>query len=126
MKISYLFDNGENTEVEVSAEIGEFITTSRRDEDSSDKKEHRHCISLDGIQYEGREFGTRDDSEDTDERNAKVKKAFSHLTDLQKRRIIMLAGGLSEREIARREGKDFKTVHESIEAARKKFKKFYR
>jgi len=37
----------------------------------------------------------------------------------------MLAGGLSEREIARREGKDFKTVHESIEAARKRFRKFF-
>jgi len=39
--------------------------------------------------------------------------------------MMMLAGGLSMREIARREDKDIKTVRESIEAARKKFLKFF-
>lgn len=125
MLIKYESVTGEVTTVEASADIGEFITVSRREEANSDRREHRHCISLDGIQYEGREYGTRDDSEDTEEWDAKVKKAFSHLTDIQKRRILMLSGGLSEREIARREGKDYKTVHESIDAARKKFMKFF-
>ncbi|MDY5463724.1 hypothetical protein [Hornefia butyriciproducens] len=125
MLIKYESVTGEVTTVEASADIGEFITVSRREEANSDRREHRHCISLDGIQYEGREYGTRDDSEDTEERDAKVKKAISHLTDIQKRRILMLSGGLSEREIARREGKDYKTVHESIDAARKKFMKFF-
>ena len=126
MKISYSYVTGEKTEVEVNANVGEFITANRRAEDSADRKERRHCISLDGIQYEGQEFGTRDNSEDTDERDEKVRRAFSQLTGVQKRRIVMLAGGLSEREIARREGKDYKSVHESIVAAKKKFKKYYR
>jgi DNA-directed RNA polymerase specialized sigma24 family protein len=125
MLVKYESVTGEVTTVEADADIGEFITVSRREEANSDRREHRHCISLDGIQYEGREYGTRDDSEDTEERDAKVKKAFSHLTDIQKRRIVMLAGGLSEREIARCEGKDYKSVHESIVAAKKKFMKFF-
>ena len=37
----------------------------------------------------------------------------------------MLAEGVSFREIARREGKDIKTIRESIEGARKKFMKFF-
>ena len=37
----------------------------------------------------------------------------------------MLAQGLSIREIARREGKEIKTIRESIDGARKKFKKFF-
>jgi DNA-directed RNA polymerase specialized sigma24 family protein len=130
MIISYTFVSGNTTEVEVSTEIGSVITASRRDEDSAARKERRHCISLDAVQYEGSEFGAPDFTDelfsDTYERSAAVRDAFSHLSDVQKRRIMMLAGGLSEREISRREGRDFKTVHESILAARKKFKKFYR
>ena len=38
---------------------------------------------------------------------------------------MLLAAGLSVREIARREGKNFKSVYESIEAAKKKFLKFF-
>jgi DNA-binding CsgD family transcriptional regulator len=63
-------------------------------------------------------------SEDED-RNARVREAFSHLTETQQRRLLMLASGLSEREIARREDKDIKTICESIAAARKKFLKFF-
>lgn len=37
----------------------------------------------------------------------------------------MLAQGLSVREIARREGKEIKTIRESIASAREKFKKFF-
>lgn len=37
----------------------------------------------------------------------------------------MASEGLSLREIARREGKDIKTIRESIEGARKKFLKFF-
>lgn len=131
MKISYKSVTGEVTAVEATADIGEFITASRRAEDSADRKERRHCISLDGIQYEGNEFGSPDPTEklfnDTDERDAKIKTALSHLTDTQQRRLIQhFLGGLSEREIARREGRDYKSVHESIVAAKKKFKKYYR
>lgn len=129
MKIKYEFDNGEVTEVEVSEEIGAMIIDSRRKEESGNRKERRHCYSLDAITYEGMEFAnpdsTQDMFDDREERAARVHEAFSHLSDIQQRRLLMLADGLSIREIAKREGKNFRTVYDSIEAARKKFLKFF-
>ena len=43
----------------------------------------------------------------------------------QRRRLLMLAEGVSLREIARRAGKDIKSIRESIEGARKKFLKYF-
>lgn len=129
MIIKYEFANGEITEVEVSEELGAVIIDSRRKEESLNRKERRHCYSLDAAVYEGLEYGAYDSdldmSDDTDESKTHVRKAFSHLSETQKRRLLMLASGLSIREIARREGKDFSSVRESIESARKKFLKFF-
>lgn len=128
MKISYEFADRTTSEVDVSEELGTMIIESRTAEESANRKERRHCWSLDAALYEGAEYGTSDDPVEKfrqEEIHERVSKAFSHLTEIQQRRILMLAVGLSEREIARREGKDFKTVHESIEAARKRFRKFF-
>ena len=54
---------------------------------------------------------------------ARANAALDKLSETQQRRLLMLADGLSIREIARREGVDHRAVRESIEAARKKFKK---
>lgn len=129
MKIKYTFDNGETTEVEVSDEIGTFVTESRRKEENANRKERYHCYSLDAIDYEGMEYSDPDFTDalfdESAEQNERVRAAFSHLTETQKRRLMMLAAGLSEREIARREGHDIKTIRESIDGARKKFLKFF-
>ena len=125
MKIKYTFDNGETTEVEVSDEIGKTIVESRRKEENANRKERYHCYSLDAIDYEGMEYSDPDFTDalfdESVEQNERVRAAFSHLTETQKRRLMMLATGLSEREIARREGHDIKTIRESIDGARKKF-----
>lgn len=129
MKVKYEFDNGEITEVEVSEEIDAMIIDSRREEESGNRKERRHCYSMDAAVYEGLEYGTADFTEalfdDTEDRNERVRAAFSHLSELQQKRLLLLAGGMSVREIARREGKNFRTVYGSIEAAKKKFLKFF-
>ena len=130
MKIKYQFITGETTEVEVSSEIGAVIIDSRRKEDSAERKHRRHCWSMDAIDYEGLEYADPEDFtkklfDDSPERNAHIKECFDKLTDVQQRRMLMLASGLSLREIARREGKDIKTIRESIEAAQKKFLKFF-
>jgi DNA-directed RNA polymerase specialized sigma24 family protein len=129
MKVKYEFNTGEVTEVEVSDEIGAMIIDSRREEESAERRHRRHCYSMDAAVYEGLEYGTEDFTEalfdDSEERNERVRTAFSHLSELQQRRLLLLAGGMSVREIARREGKNFRTVYDSIEAARKKFLKFF-
>ena len=129
MKIKYVFANGEVSETEVSEELGSFITDSRREESNSDRRHRYHCISLNAIDCEGTEFGTPDFSDEIldelDNRKECIYEAFSHLTEIQQRRLTMLASGLSEREIARREKVNIRAVVVSIEGARKRFKKYY-
>lgn len=128
MKVKYEFDNGDVTEVEVSEEVGAVIIDSRRKEESLARKERRHCYSLDAIAYEGKEYGTEDYMEmfdDSDELNARVHKALSHLTEVQKRRLLMLASGMTVMDIARKENKDYSVIRESVMSAKKKFKKYF-
>ena len=128
MKINYTFANGEASEVEVTEEIGTMILNSRREESNLDRKERYHCYSLDAAEYEGEEMA---DSETPEKalllqlENQHIAEALDRLSEVQKRRLLLLAQGLSIREIARRESKDIKTIRESIEGARKKFLKFF-
>ena len=128
MKISYTFANGKNSEVEVNEEIGTFILDSRREEDNLGRKERYHCYSLDAAEFEGEEMADCETPETVlmgQLENRQIEEALGSLSEVQKRRILMLAQGLSVREIARREGKEIKTIRESIDGARKKFKKFF-
>ena len=128
MKINYTFANGEISDVEVSEEIGTVILDSRREESNLDRKERYHCYSLDAADFEGEDYadGSTPESElFLQLENQHIAETFDKLSEVQKRRLLMLAEGLSLREIARREGKDIKTIRESIEGARKKFLKFF-
>ena len=128
MKISYTFANGENSEVEVKEEIGSFILDSRREEDNLGRKERYHCYSLDAAEFEGEEMADCETPETVlmgQLDNHQIEEALGSLSEVQQRRILMLAQGFSVREIARREGKEIKTIRESIDGARKKFKKFF-
>ncbi len=128
MKISYTFANGENSEVEVNEEIGTFILDSRREEDNLGRKERYHCYSLDAAEFEGEDmadFETPETAMIGQFDREHIVEALGSLSEVQRRRILMLAQGLSVREIARREGKEIKTIRESIAGAREKFKKFF-
>lgn len=127
MKISYTFANGENSEVEVNEKIGTFILDSRREEENLGRKERYHCYSLDAAEFEGEDMADCETPETVlmgrfDREH--IAEALGSLSDVQ-RRILMLAQGLSVREIACREGKEIKTIRESIAGAREKFKKFF-
>ena len=129
MKIRYTFDNGETVEVEVSEEIGSACMEFNRREENANRSERYHCISLDAFDYEGAAFCEPDCADElfdeTQETGRKVREAFSHLNETQKRRLLMLSEGLSEREIARREGVTLRAIQECIDGARKKFLKFF-
>ena len=126
MKINYTFNNGENSEVEVSEEIGAVIIESRRKEENLARKERYHCVSMEDALYEG------DDS--IDERtpeslfmeqldNEHIKETLDKLSETQRRRLLMYAEGMSIEDIARVEGVYHTSVSRSIEAARKIFLK---
>ena len=117
MKINYTFANGETSDVEVNEEIGNLILDSRREESNQDRKERYHCYSLDAAVYEGRDYADGETPESAlflQLENQRIKEAIGRLSE-----VLFL------REIARREGKDIKTIRESIEGARRKFLKFF-
>ena len=125
MKITWNFTDGTTSEIEVNEEIGNYITASRREEDNLSRKERHHCYSLDAILFEGKEYGdnhTPETEMETAERNKRLYAAMETLTEVQRRRLLMLADGLSAREIARTEGVAHKQVLKSIELARKKLR----
>ena len=129
MKITWNFADGTKSEVEVNEELGEFITASRREESNSDRKERYHCYSLDAILFEGKEYGdynTHDAEIERSEKKKRIAAALETLSEIQKRRLLMLAGGCSVNEIARLEGIAPNAAWKSVEGAKKKFIKSFK
>lgn len=125
MKIKWTFAEGPSSEVEVNEEIGNFIIDSRRKEENAARNSRRRCYSLDAIDFEGEEFGYNDPNYlEEEETTQEMKKLLSHLTETQRRRLLMYAKGLTYREIAAIEGANPKSVYECVEGARKKLKNF--
>lgn len=126
MKIMYEFVNGEKTEIEVDENIGTWILDSRRVEENLARKERYHCYSSDAA-WEGLDYADPDTPESLmlqKYENARLSSAINELTEIQRRRFIKFAEGITIREIARQEGANFKSVRDSIEQAQKKLKKF--
>lgn len=138
MKIKYEFVNGDVIEIEAPDEIGEVIKESRKAEHADDERNRVHNHSLEGALYEGREYGYYDSKlrrlESKEMQKARIlkkrqirrglAKGYAKLTEVQRRRFISFVNGLTIREIAEKEGVHFTCVEETIEAARKKFKKY--
>lgn len=128
MKIRYEFADGTVSEVEVEESIGAIIVEDRRLEENLARKERYHCHLLDAVEFEGMDYaaeGTPETILAALEEDRRIYEAFHKLSEVQKKRLLMLAGGMSIREIARQEGTNFRTVYESVESGRKKFKKFF-
>ena len=126
MKINYTFNNGENSEVEVNEEIGAVILESRRKEENMERNRRRRCYSLDDVDFEGEDFADDRTPESLFMEqlyNEHIKETLDKLSETQRRRLLMLASGMSIREIARAEGVEFGPVYRSIEAAKKTFLK---
>ncbi|GFI31257.1 hypothetical protein IMSAGC013_02651 [Lachnospiraceae bacterium] len=126
MKIKYKFVDGTVVEVEVDESIGAVITESRRLEGNLARKESYHCYSLEAIQYEGAEYSDGETPETQIEQELdteRIAHALDRLSEVQRRRLLMLAEGKSMREIAREEKVQHRAVVKSIEAAKKIFKK---
>lgn len=131
MKIKYEFATGEVTEIEVEDSIGEIILESRRLESNGDRKERYHCYSFDALQYGDKDrFApatdeTPDMAEERKEADKHLWDVFGKLSEVQQRRMLMLAAGMSMHQIAEKEGVNYRAVYDSIAAARKKFLKFF-
>ena len=127
MKITYRFLDGAVSEVEVSDEIGEFIIASRREEASRNRRERRHSYSLEAIRYESGEYGTPDFTETLfDDTADRIHEAFRCLTKTQQHRLLRLAALKRISRVADAEHRNYASVYESIQGARKKFLENFR
>ena len=126
MKINYTFNNGESSEVEVSEEIGAVILESRKKEENMERNRRRRCYSLNCMDFEGEDFADERTPESIFMEqidNEHILETLDKLSETQRRRLLMLASGMSISDIARHENRDFRTVYDSLEAAKKKFQK---
>lgn len=132
MKITYRFIDGTETIVEVADEsLAKIILDMNRQEESSQRKVRYYERSLDFFDELGVQLGTCDsydmegDEQEEIEKRKRVKEALSHLSEKQLRRLKLYADGKTYREIASIENCDLRAVYQSIEAAKKKFLKFF-
>ena len=103
MKIKYEFADGTVSEVEVEESIGAAIIDSRRKEDNLSRKERYHCYSLDAMPYGDKDKFMPYSEESPDwmmeqeEYSSHINKTFARLSEIQQRRMLMLAAGMSMR-----------------------------
>lgn len=130
IKVKYEFADGTVSEIEVSEELGAYITASRREEENYERKTRYHCtVSLDSLEYEGEWFADETHNPERavlqEEEEKQVQIFLSSLTDKQRSRVQGLMDGKSIREIAEEEGIAYLTVYDSIELVEKKAKSFF-
>lgn len=130
IKVKYEFADGTVSEIEVSEELGAYITASRREEENYERKTRYHCtVSLDSLEYEGEWFADETHNPERavlqEEEEKQVQIFLSSLTDKQRSRVQGLMDGKSIREIAEEEGIAYLTVYDSIELVKKKAKSFF-
>ena len=127
MKITYEFVTGEVSEVEVDERLGGMLLDLDRQQYNNDQKETRRHFSLDGMDYEGEQFASAEDTEREAVRREDMARLYSAMEVLSpSQRELVEKVYFEERkitDIAREEGVTKQSVHERVERALKKLKK---
>ena len=95
------FADGTVSEVEVEESVGAVIIDSRRREEKLSRKERYHCYSLDAMQYGDKDkfMPYLEESPDwlmeQEECSDHINRTFARLSEIQQRRMLMLAAGKS-------------------------------
>ena len=126
IKYDYTAD-GNPIMVEVTEELAEYLTEDERLTRNAERRERYHCpYHIEALDYEGAEYCYHETPETIvlrKERDSALWAAMNVLSETQFRRLILHSEGMTCRDIATLEGKDFSSVAESIKAAKKKVKK---
>lgn len=136
-KIYFINAQGKKISVEVSDEIAKQYRDSLREEWRGDAYEKYYTKSLDGIIEAGRDF--EDEQNDVEESILKAEtervknlrleylhKALDSLLPEQKELLMeVYFNGVTQREIAEREGVDESAVSKRMERIYKRLKKFF-
>ena len=127
MKITYEFVTGEVSEVEVDERLGGMLLDLDRQQYNNDQKETRRHFSLDGMDYEGEQFASAEDTEREAVRREDMARLYSAMEVLSpSQRELVEKVYFEERkitDIAREEGVSKQSVHERVQRALKKLEK---
>ncbi|MBR3438064.1 MAG: hypothetical protein IKH13_00985 [Clostridia bacterium] len=127
MTITYKFNDGTESTVEVDEKLGLMMKELEKAELANEKKEHRHCFSLDRGHMEKKQYADPETVEsiiDKKENSREFSETYNTLTETQKRRLDMRESGLSLREIAKIEGVNLSKIQKTMDQIQKKYKKF--
>lgn len=124
--------NGNVTqEVEVDDKFGEWYVEQERIEENDERRYNYWVkVTTGSLEYEGEWFADPSPSPaelcELEEEQRMVDAFMATLTETQRRRlqIRMDNPGISDREIARREGVDYKQIQKSFKQIQKKYEKF--
>ena len=126
MKITYEFVTGEVSEVEVDERLGGMLLDLDRQQYNNDQKETRRHVSLDGMDYEGEQFASAEDTEREAVRREDMARLYSAMEALSPdQRELVEKVYFEERkitDIAHEEGVDKSAVSHRLERIHKKLK----
>lgn len=136
MKYKYQFANSESIEIHVDNFWIDLLTSSDTEIASKDKKERRHCCSLNQMSFEGQAFARIDKTRDIIEseqqfeqkrqyKNKEVQNTYRSLTVDQKDLIEkVVIEKMKVKDYAQMCGVDQSAISHRLMRIRKKFKKF--
>ena len=123
----HLCVTGEVSEVEVDEHLGGMLLDLDRQQYNNDQKETRRHFSLDGMDYEGEQFASAEDTEREAVRREDMARLYSAMEVLSpSQRELVEKVYFEERkitDIAREEGVSKQSVHERVQRALKKLEK---
>ncbi len=126
MKITYEFVTGEVSEVEVDERLGGMLLDLDRQQYNNDQKETRRHFSLDGMDYEGEQFASAEDTEREAVRREDMARLYSAMEALSpsQRELVekVYFEGQKITDIAHEEGVDKSAVSHRLERIHKKLK----
>ena len=128
MKITYEFVTGEISEVEVDERLGGMLLDLDRQQYNNDQKETRRHFSLDGMDYEGEQFASAEDTEREAVRQEGMARLYSAMEVLSpSQRELVEKVYFEERkitDIAREEGVSEAAIRNRLKKIYSRLKKF--
>ena len=128
MKITYEFVTGEVSEVEVDERLGGMLLDLDRQQYNNDQKETRRHFSLDGMDYEGEQFASAEDTEREAVRQEGMARLYSAMEVLSpSQRELVEKVYFEERkitDIAREEGVSEAAIRNRLKKIYSRLKKF--
>ena len=114
-------------DLEALKEVLDFCNENARLIQNADRKERYHApYHLEGFTFEGESLAYRLTPEKVyllKEKHEHILETLETLSDVQQRRLLMQADDMTLREIAKAEGTSVNAVKESLDGAKRKFKK---